>query len=418
VAEAAAFPDGSRVLHIGPHKTGTTGVQRAFWASRDLLAEHGVLWAGGLAHPMAAALAAASTRQLATATPGSGEQRWLDLLAELDTTTARLSVVSSEFFADAPAERVPAIIDALGRDRTRVVVTLRPLTRILASQWQQYMQNQPQVRYEGNPDYEGWLELVLADVEQSAVTPSFWRRHVHDRLVRRWADVVGADRLTVVVVDDARPRDVLTSFERLLGLPEGLVREPAQTANRSLTLSEVSMLRAFNTGWIERGWSAADYTRFVRFSSVRHLMERTPAADEPRIQTPQWAVDRANELASGMVAEIRGLGVAVDGDLTLLHTAAPRGVGDNPAEVVVPDDAVARFAAGLVNAIVATPGRPAAGTRNVGPIEAAVRDDKMRRDDAAAWGDRRPVAELSRAQLLRAVAGRLRSRLRGRRPAV
>ena len=43
----APYADGTRVLHIGPHKTGTTGLQRAFWASRDLLTEHGVLWAGG-----------------------------------------------------------------------------------------------------------------------------------------------------------------------------------------------------------------------------------------------------------------------------------------------------------------------------------------------------------------------------------
>ncbi|MBA2955570.1 hypothetical protein GON03_14635 [Nocardioides sp. MAH-18] len=414
----APFADGTRVLHIGPHKTGTTGLQRAFWASRDLLAEHGVLWAGGTAHPMAAAIAGATGGQIATARPGSGEHRWLDLLAELDASTARVSVLSSEFFSDAPAERIPQIIGQLGADRTQVVVTLRPLTRILASQWQQYMQNQPQVRYGDNPSYEGWLDIVLNDPEQTAITPTFWRRHRHDRLIQRWVEQVGADRLSVVVVDDAHPRGVLASFERLLGLPDGLVREPEATANRSLTLPEVAMVRGFNAGWIERGWSDADYTRFVRFSSVRHLMERTPLPDEPKIKTPQWAVDRANEIGAEMVAAISDLGVRVDGDLALLHTAVPRGVGDNPVEVAVPADAVARFTAGLVKVVATTPARGAVDTRRLGPIETAVREDKIRRGvrDEPAHGPvppaERPVAELSRGALLRLALGRVRRRLR------
>lgn len=403
-----AFPDGTRLLHIGPHKTGTTSVQRAFWDSRELLPEHGVLWAGGLAHPMSAAMAAAGN-QLATGEQGSGDERWTELAAEVRASTARMTVVSSEFFSDAPQERVAQIVAALGADQTRVVITLRPVTRILASQWQQYMQNQPMVKYIGNPGYEGWLDLVLNHPNQREVSPSFWRRHRHDRLVEKWAEAIGPERLVVVVVDDARPRDVLTSFEQLTGLPVGLLQPREASANRSLTLPEVTMLRAFNAGWMERQWSAADYTRYVRFGAVRELMSRTPAPGEPPIRTPSWAVERANEIGAEMIANIERTGVRVDGDLALLASAEPRSVGDNPAVVDVPADVVGRFAAGLAKVIAETPARPAPAGRKAGPLETAVRIEKMRR--AVPPGDARPVAELSRLDLLRAAAGRVRRRL-------
>jgi hypothetical protein len=411
-ARPGALPDGTCLLHIGPHKTGTTTVQRAFWDTRDLLAEHDVLYAGDLAHPMSAAMAAAGN-QLATGQRGAGDERWAELAAAARASEARITVVSSEFFSDAPSARVPKIVDALGQDQVRVVITLRPVTRILASQWQQYMQNQPLVKYVGNPDYEGWLDQVLNHPDQNDVTPSFWRRHRHDRLVQTWAEAVGADRLVVVVVDDARPRDILTSFERLTGLPEGLLRPRGATSNRSLTLPEVTMLRAFNAEWIERGWSRADYTRYVRFGAVRHLMTRAPAPGEPAIRTPAWAVERANEIGAEMVAAIVSTGVRVDGDLSLLASAAPRSVGDNPTVVEVPADAIARFAAGLAKGVDETPGRPAPATRNAGPLEAAVRADNARRAPGAV-GDERPVAKVSRLGLLRAAGGRLRRRVSAR----
>ncbi len=36
------LPAGTRLLHIGPHKTGTTSVQAALFAARDTMAAHGV----------------------------------------------------------------------------------------------------------------------------------------------------------------------------------------------------------------------------------------------------------------------------------------------------------------------------------------------------------------------------------------
>jgi hypothetical protein len=395
------FRTGTRVLHIGPHKTGTTTLQAACHHSREGMAAQGVHYAGPNGQPMAAAIAAAQGRALPTHAEAATD-RWQELLEEIRASTADRVLVSSEFFADAPAERVPAITEALDPARLEVVVTLRPLVKILPSQWQQYMQNRMVI------PYASWLEEQLI-AESTTVTPSFWRRHRHDRLVRRWVDVVGVDRLTVVVVDD-RDKQMLTStFEQLLALRPGTLRSEG-SANRSLTWVEVEMLRAFNQLWRDRGWSEADYTALVRFGAARHLQQRRPGPEEERLRTPQWAVDRAVAIQKEMLADIEATGVRIIGEPALLTApgAVPE-VGDNAPVTEVPVDIAARLSAGLVRSLSRVPRHEAAPGRVVGPIEAAAKHRPGRARPGAPAG--RALAG-SRGARLRRLVGRLRDRLR------
>jgi hypothetical protein len=368
-----SLPDGTRLLHIGPHKTGTTTIQAAFHDSRAALTDLGVHYAGSTAHPMLAAMGA-SGGTLPTIERSEAEGRWHDLVAEVTRSQARITVVSSEFFSSAPADRIRPILEALDADRTQVVVTLRPLCRILPSQWQQYMQNRPGLTYDDALDYSGWLGAILNRPEDNSITPSFWRRHRHDRLVRNWVAATGPDRVTVVVVDESEKRMLLRSFEQLIGVPEFTLEASTLSANRSLTFSEIEMLRAFNQRYLAQGWGTADYTRFVRFGAVRHLQLRRPGRDEPRLLTPEWAVQRAVEIGADMVESIRATGVKVVGDLDQLRDPSlARDVGDNPTSVPTPHDVVAWFVAGLFAEAGKVPPRAPRSTRNVGEIEAAVR---------------------------------------------
>lgn len=402
------FADGTRVLHIGPFKTGTTTVQAAFHQNRPALAEQGVHYAGSRAQPMAAALAVAVGRANPNASVEAGERRWRRLVEEIDAADARLVMISSEFFSDAPAERIPRIVDDLGRERTEVVLTLRPLARILASQWQQYMQNRPSVRYDDALDYPGWLRAVLDDPDGGEVTPSFWSRHRHDRLVQRWVEAVGADRLTVIVVDESDKRMLMRTFEELLALRDGTLVPREIGANRSLTHPEILMLRRFNEAFLAAGGSPVDYTGLVRFGAVRHLQARTPLPQEARLLTPGWAVERACEISAEMVTAIRGTGVAIIGDPDSL--ADPRVAverGENDPEEAVPDEVVARFMAGLVRQVAEIPAGPAPADRKVGPIEEGVRRTRALYDGP---GDDPGPGPMRRAS--RRLRRRLRSRVR------
>jgi hypothetical protein len=49
--------------------------------------------------------------------------------------------MSIEFFVDAEDSALRRVVEDLGGRRVIVVATLRPLARVLPSQWQQYVQN-------------------------------------------------------------------------------------------------------------------------------------------------------------------------------------------------------------------------------------------------------------------------------------
>lgn len=60
------LPAGTRLLHIGPHKTGTTAVQGALFAAKERLPEYGVAFPAHSRHPVEAALAACTRPAMKT----------------------------------------------------------------------------------------------------------------------------------------------------------------------------------------------------------------------------------------------------------------------------------------------------------------------------------------------------------------
>ena len=147
------LPEGTRLLHIGPAKTGTTGLQSGFHSNRQALEAHGVHYAGRGTQPRAAAGAVSIGKRIAG--HRHGMEAWPRLVAEVEESTAKRVVISSETFARANDERARTVIDAFGADRTHVVITMRPLVDMLSSSWQQYVQTGSQQAY---PD---WLDQML-----------------------------------------------------------------------------------------------------------------------------------------------------------------------------------------------------------------------------------------------------------------
>ncbi|MEU8650124.1 hypothetical protein [Streptomyces sp. NPDC048737] len=332
-AGTTPVPPGTRLLHIGPHKTGTTSIQGALFAARDALPAYGVEFPATSRHPMQAVLAACARPGMMGDTAPT-ERHWTRLLRQVHATGPRTSVISSEFFADAPDDAtVRRIVEQLGEDRVHVLVTLRPLARIMPSQWQQYVQNGLRM------GYEDWLEHMLRKAPYDKPTPSFWRRHRHDRLVERWAAAVGADRVTVVVVDDRDRDGLMRTFEGLLGLPERLLRAVPDTANRSLTLAETEMLRNLNKEFRGNGLPDELYSKLIRNGAVMHLKNTcSPTARDVKISTPAWATERAAAVGAAAVARIGATGVRVLGDPGLLSTVpGPVGaVTERAPEATVP----------------------------------------------------------------------------------
>src|SRR5256884_3687714 len=295
---AVLLEPGTRLLHIGPHKTGTTAIQGALHLARERLAAEGVVYPGRGRQPLWPILAVTGQPALRGG-PRPEISFWDNLVREVREVRAagdQRVVLSSEFFAEADDATARRVITDLGGARVHVVVTLRSLTRILPSQWQQYLQNGFDFRY------LEWLEGLLSEPPRTP-TPGFWRRYRHDALVARWAAENGPENLTVIVLDESDRLMLLRVFESMLGLPGGFLVPEERAVNRSLTAAEAELVRLLNEEFSRRGWPHRDYARVMRYGAVEDMKEaRRPSPDEPRIATPSWALAPAPEPLAQMGA--------------------------------------------------------------------------------------------------------------------
>jgi len=311
-SDALLLPRGSRLVHIGPHKTGTTALQAAFHLARARAEAQGVHYAGYGPQPVSAVLAAIGRggSRSSDARPPS-KRLWQLLVAEIRRAGDRRVLLSSEFLADAEPEAIARVVADLDPARVHVVATLRPLARIIPSQWQQYVQNRLTM------PFEDWLDAILHQ-PRGTVTPTFWQRHRHDELVARWADVVGPANVTVVALAGDDRETIFRAFEQLLGLSSGTLAPDAGQANRSMSLAEIEVLRAFNIAYKGAGLPRGLYERLVHRGAAALELRRVPDPSEGRVVVPGWATEPIAEIARTMVASIARSGVRVVGDLDVL----------------------------------------------------------------------------------------------------
>jgi hypothetical protein len=336
-------PPGTCLVHIGPPKTGTTAVQGAMHEARPSLHAQGVHYAGNVRHSGKAVHAVTGRAGFFTDGEVVPIREWHRLVKDTRRPANERVVLSSEFFADADPADIDRILTDIGRERVHVVITLRPLLKIMPSQWQQYVQSGMR------RGLNSWLDGLLGG-ETSTVTPTFWRRHRHDELVARWAAAVGTDRVTVVAVDDRDHNMLMRTFEQLTGLREGTLIAKRDVLNRSMSLPEIEAVRALNKAIAKEGLPRSLQSRLVHFGAGRFLTSTDLSPDEQRVLLPRWAAERAAEISLEMTAAIAASGVRVVGDLDRLNVP----VGDPPEEVPetvdIPPDVAARLAMGVIHA--------------------------------------------------------------------
>jgi hypothetical protein len=215
-AAGRRIPEGARLVHIGPHKTGSTAIQVALNAARDRLAEHGVAYVTTGGYRARKAGWALGVRGRPSGTGKPPLRHWRRFVEAVQSADAPRVCVSNEDFGRATPAQVARLVEDLGGDRVQVLSVVRRLDRYLPSQWQE------RVKAGEERTYDAWLRVVL-DTENPE--PNWDRRNVwysHDvrALVERWVKVVGPERFTVVVSDEADHSVLPGTFESMLGLPE------------------------------------------------------------------------------------------------------------------------------------------------------------------------------------------------------
>lgn len=346
------IPANGVLLHIGVHKTGTTAIQAALADARPQLAARDVLYPGKRQAQHRAAMAII-------------ERTWgwkdrggevldvsnFDRLAEQVTEHRKRVVVSSEFFCESTAETAKKVAADLGGGRVHVVVTLRNLGKLLPSSWQQYL------KYGLTTGYVKWLRNVMDNPGGSTMTPTFWRRNDHGAVITRWVDAVGSDHVTVLVLEDVDRTAMFRTFAQLIDVPpELLVDRMDLTSNRSMTAAEAELLIELNRR-VKTDLEWVEYVKYVRRGVALGMVEgREPAADEPRLFTPDWALDAAAEHGAAAVDVIRASGVRVLGNLDALARRVDD--GGTPTELRPTEVPVAAAVQAVMTVIEATRDNP------------------------------------------------------------
>jgi hypothetical protein len=344
---------GEVLLHIGPPKTGTTALQQSLAAARPELKAQGVLYPGTKpSHwtPSCSAFGIAKTAH--PADPAVPPEVWQTFIERVARRKDR-AVVSSEQFADATPEQAARFVDDLGGAAVvKVMLTLRPLAMILPSSWQQSLKSgapkplpgpMRKVKSRLVKPYDQWLRETI-----DGKNDTFWGRFDYSGLVQRWAQVVGAQRVAVVVVDTGDPLRILRDAEQVIGLTPDTLQRVVTKTNRSLSYEEAALVRE----WLLRleqqvPMPAAQYHQWIRRGALWGLVDgRTPGADEHAIRTPDWALDEVNSRTESMIETIRETGVAVYGELADL--VVPQAPTADPGEVnTVPVDVAIQLLMGL-----------------------------------------------------------------------
>lgn len=249
------------VLHIGPHKTGTTSIQTHLGA---LLREP---VPGGYWYPAPGGNG-----------PGHADLAWMCLreaspVAEFDRVIAAARaaqvgtlVLSSENFANAFPMRLDRLKNLLEGYQIHLVVSLNEFERRAASIWQETVK-------QGSVDgLEEGFEQILAG--ESTMQP---------HLTRVFVDALAPHQTSVVLSHHRAPAaELLTNVCQAIGLFEAVpgsemvTRASTLHANDSLGLTETEILRSVNS-WV---LDAVERLNTIRYTEIRDLylnLFNTPA---------------------------------------------------------------------------------------------------------------------------------------------
>jgi len=215
-------------LHVGPHKTGTTSIQRGLLANRQQLEkagyhypEIGFVFDGH--HNLVFELAGMD--KFAPILGGLKE------LKEFADNSDGNIILSSETFDNImTVEPLLKLKDALSDAfEIHAVGYLRPQEELLQSLWK------TEVRFDGVlEDFDQWLPLALEK----------WQFLRYDDWLKIFAEALGSDNIHFNIYDP-KSDDLLFSFLKICGLPDFVGFELPQRENVSLPSLTFEMVRRF-----------------------------------------------------------------------------------------------------------------------------------------------------------------------------
>jgi hypothetical protein len=288
------------ILHIGPHKTGTTSLQQA------LLKTYGAPKPQKIWYPTPPQLGPGHAVMARDIIVGSDA-----FVRHTVDTAARGSceqlILSAETFATcAYRNRIDNLVKQTSGAKIHIVTTLSPIYHRAISLWQQGVR-----RGRTRTAIAESLDDVLA---QPGIAPD---------LAQRFVESFPEARLSVVITNRAAPQDLYSRFMEATGLRIPPSGDDDAMSNVSLGLIEAECLRGFNVGVTSAGLTreGADLGRTLLRKLIASEKWRAVVPNVPLRLPGQWIeplAQRTAETISGLrnlAAEGR---IEVFGDLDSL----------------------------------------------------------------------------------------------------
>jgi hypothetical protein len=321
------------IIHAGFHKSGTTALQESFNSQKIELRQSGLIYPdiGRKAHHRTAwALSGRTWGWNKKGGEKTSKKEWTDIAKAINSNKTETILLSSEFFSELTKEEIHTIFNDIKGRKIEAIFTLRPLVKLLGSSYQQYL------KYGITADYVSWLHSVLDNPGESKINPTFWMRHFHGKVVAKWVEVLGANNVTVLIVDESKPEFLYDSINQYLGLSKDFIKPQKAGSNRSLNLEEIALLLELNRQFPkDRKWK--EYEVFIRDGYIRRLTDEVKAPRESsKLLTPRWAIEKGNEIGSQSKSELLASGAIIIGDIESLGSASvPEGEPVYPTEISI-----------------------------------------------------------------------------------
>ncbi len=246
------------VLHVGPHKTGSTALQQMLLSRRAALAELGIVcpvtgWQPFGHYDLVDIL--------------SGRKKAANLAdLQSETANARSILLSSEGFIVLNAVGLERLHSLFPEARFRVVYYLRNLCDIWPSHWQELVKHGQSISFEHYVMQAalGWPETAWTALNQ------------FDQLAKL-RHVFGADSLTIISYDLLHARKLSIGphfFSAMFGLQGAPWDIPAPATNRSLQDWQTELIRVLNR--LHRDLHGGPETGALRTLLLERLERETP----------------------------------------------------------------------------------------------------------------------------------------------
>ncbi len=235
------------LIHVGPHKTGTTYVQSLLTLNAARLARQGVLFPRQVWNVQARSVLSVLGRDRVAASGASTLGEWDVLVDEVRQFGGDAAVISHETISRADPKEIKGIVRGLSRLDVHVIVTARDLSRVLPAMWQ------TQLRSRQTTTWAEFVAGIRAPDPSRQWSMAFWQGQDLPELLARWRRHVPREHLHVVTAPrPGNPPELLWQrFCEVLGVDPSEHDLQATRSNPSLGTAEAELLRRVNEALAE-----------------------------------------------------------------------------------------------------------------------------------------------------------------------